>query len=147
MKKQAVLFLCTGNSARSQMAEAILKAEAGDRFDVYSAGMDPRPAIHPLAIEVMREIGLDLSGQSPKSISRFLGKVAIHHPIAVCAAAEGQCSRVWPFGGTMIGWAIDDPAAVEGSEEECLDAFRRARDAVQARITEWLSSLPRGATS
>ena len=103
MRKQAVLFLCTGNSARSQMAEAILKAEAGDRFDVYSAGMEPRPEIHPLTIEVMREVGLDLGGQYPKSISDFLGKVAIHHPIAVCAAAEGQCPRVWPFGGTMIG--------------------------------------------
>lgn len=139
MAKQAVLFLCTGNSARSQMAEAILKAEAGDRFEVYSAGMDPRPEIHPMTIEVMREIGLDLDGQYPKSLSLFLGKVAIRHPIAVCAAAEGRCPRVWPFGASMVGWGIDDPAAVEGSEETRLQAFRAARETVRSRIELWLS--------
>lgn len=140
MRKDAVLFLCTGNSARSQMAEAILKHLAGDRFDVYSAGLDPRP-IHPLTIEVMREAGVEMTGQYPKSVSEFLGKVAIRYPIAVCAAAEKQCPRVWPFGGTMVGWAIDDPAAVKGSDQSRLDAFREARETVRNRIEGWLSQF------
>jgi len=73
------LFLCTGNSCRSQMAEAFLRKWAGDRFDVYSAGLEPKAAIHPLAIEVMREVGIDISGQSPKDVTLYLGKVAFKY--------------------------------------------------------------------
>ena len=141
--KPTVLFLCTGNSARSQMAEAILRNLAGNRFDVRSAGLDPRP-IHPLTMEVMREAGIELTGQYPKSLGEFLGKVAVRYPIAVCAAAEQQCPRVWPFGGTMVGWAIEDPAAVIGSEPARLEAFRTARDAIRRRIEDWLSQFSEG---
>lgn len=138
MSKSTVLFLCTGNSARSQMAEALLRHLAEDRFEARSAGLDPRP-IHPLTIEVMREVGIELVGQYAKSLGDFLGKVPVRFPIAVCASAERHCPRIWPFGGTMDGWAIDDPAAVQGTGQERLEAFRTARDTIRSRIEKWLS--------
>jgi len=140
MSKPAVLFLCTGNSARSQMAEAFLRQMAGDRFEVHSAGLAPRP-IHPLTVSAMNEIGISLEGHRPKSLKEYLGKVAIRFPIAVCAAAEQQCPRIWPFGATMVGWAIDDPAAVDGTDAERLEAFRTARETIRSRIGDWLKQV------
>jgi len=122
------------------MAEALLRQMAGDRFEVHSAGLAPRP-IHPLTVSVMNEIGISLDGHRPKSLQEYLGKVAIRFPIAVCAAAEQQCPRIWPFGGTMVGWAIDDPAAATGTETERLEAFRAARETIRTRIEQWLQKF------
>src|SRR5687768_3643344 len=96
MTRQAVLFLCTGNSARSQMAEAFLRHLASDRFDAHSAGLKPNP-IHPLTHRVMAEIGIDTSGQVAKPTDRFLGKMPIHDAIIVCEKAHEHCPRIYPF--------------------------------------------------
>lgn len=139
MKKPSVLFLCTGNSARSQMAEAWLRKYAGDRFDVFSAGTDPK-GINPLTIQVMQEIGISLDGHRSKSISEYFGKQTVNHVIVVCSQADEQCPRVWPFVIQRHFWPFDDPAAATGSEQEKLAAFRRVRDEIEARIKEWIAS-------
>ena len=95
MEKQRVLFLCTGNSCRSQMAEAFLRGYAGQYFDVYSAGLEPKP-INPYTIQVMDEIGIDLSGQTSKGIDAYLGKVLFKYLITVCDDAEKNCPSTWP---------------------------------------------------
>ena len=138
MAKPVVLYLCTGNSARSQMAEALLKRNAPDRFEVYSAGLDPQ-GINPLTIQVLNELGIDISDQRSKSVSEFLGKVAITHALFVCANAEERCPSIYPFALNKHSWPFDDPAACAGSDAEKLDEFRRIRDEIDARICEWLS--------
>lgn len=140
MGKTKVLFLCTGNSARSQMAEAILRQRAGERFEVYSAGLEPK-AIHPYTVRVMEEIGYDLSGQHAKDITEFLGQKHFGYLITVCAHAEENCPRTFLGVSQRIHWPIADPAAFVGSEAETLEAFRRARDEVSAHITCLLTEL------
>ncbi|MCC7419112.1 MAG: arsenate reductase ArsC [Planctomycetaceae bacterium] len=142
MDKPLVLFICTGNSARSQMAEAFLRRLAGDRFDSQSAGRDPRP-IHPMTVRVMEEVGISLETHRPKSIREFLGRESVRHAIFVCAQAEEQCPAIWPYSRSSMSWPFDDPAAVEGSDEEKLQKFREVRDAIRTRITLWLESQPR----
>lgn len=137
MRKPTVLFLCTGNSARSQMAEALLRKHAGDNFEVMSAGTEPK-GIHPLTIEAMREVGLSMAEHRSKSLSEYLGKVSVNHVIVVCAQADEQCPRVWPFALQRHFWPFDDPAAATGTHEERLAAFRRIRDEIDARIKQWL---------
>lgn len=139
--KPIVLFLCTGNSARSQMAEGLLRAKAGDRFDAQSAGTDPSPAVHPLAVEAMREIGIDIDGQRPKPVEEFLGRRAARHLVIVCDGANRKCPRNFPGVLTRDFWPIDDPAAFRGSGSVALDRFRTARDAISARLDTWLASL------
>lgn len=141
MEKPAVLFLCTGNSARSQLAEALLRKHGGDRFDVYSAGTEPK-GIHPLTVRVLDEAGIDSSGQRSKGVQEFLGKLTIAYLIIVCGDADEKCPTGWP--GTMhrLFWPFSDPAAVEGSEEERVAAFRSARDTIEARIRQWLTEQP-----
>ena len=136
MKKPNVLFLCTGNSARSQMAEAILRKKAGEYFKVYSAGTDPK-GINPLTIKVMEEAGYDLSKHTSKHYNEFLGKVHMGIQIAVCSQAAEVCPR-FPGVGTKLSWPFDDPVSFEGSEEEKLDKFRITRDAIEKKIDEWL---------
>ncbi|MGA2621005.1 MAG: arsenate reductase ArsC [Thermoguttaceae bacterium] len=138
--RKNVLVLCTRNSARSQMAEALLRKLAGDRFNVYSAGLDPSP-IHPMVEPVMREIGLDVSAQRSKSVKEYLGKLTAHYLIVVCQNAERLCPRIYPGAGQRLFWPFPDPAAVEGTEEEQLAGFRRVRDEIAARLREWLSEL------
>ncbi|QDU38026.1 Arsenate-mycothiol transferase ArsC2 [Maioricimonas rarisocia] len=135
--KQHVIFLCTGNSARSQMAEAFLRKYGSDRFEPHSAGLEPRD-IHPLTHRVMEEAGISLEGHYPKTPDEFLGKVPIRHAIVVCERAERECPRLWPFGATVYSWPFDDPAAAEGTEEEQLKVFRNVRDAIERRIRRWL---------
>jgi len=140
MDKTRVLFLCTGNSARSQMAEAFLRHFAGDRFEVYSAGLEPK-GIHPLTRQVLAEAGLDISGQTSKALSQFLGTMPFGYLITVCSNAEARCP-VFPGVGARLHWPFDDPVAVEGDTAERLATFRRVRDAIAARIKAWLETNP-----
>lgn len=139
MTRPIVLFLCTANSARSQIAEALLRRRAGDRFEVRSAGLEPN-GIHPLTYRVMDEIGVSLEGHRSKPLSEFLGKVSAQYVIFVCENAERACPRIWPFAIRTACWPFADPAAAV-SERERLECFRRVRDAIDARIDAWLDEL------
>ena len=139
--KPAVLILCTGNTARSQMAEAFLKRYAGDSLEVYSAGYDPKE-INPLTCQVMAERGFDLSGQYAKGVTEFLGKKQFRYLIIVCAAAEAACPKQFPGVLFRLFWPFDDPAAATGTEEEKLAKFRQVRDKIEARLLAWLRELP-----
>jgi len=138
VNKTKVLFLCTGNSARSQMAEALLRHYAGDHFEAYSAGLEPQ-GIHPLTTRVMAEIGLPLTGQYAKDIREYLGRVHFGYLITVCADAEARCPSVFPGLGQRLHWAFEDPAAFVGSEEARLQKFRQVRDQIDQRIRDWLA--------
>jgi len=138
MTKSKVLFLCTGNSARSQMAEALLRHYAGDQYDVYSAGLDPK-GIHPMTVQVMEEIGIPLVGQHAKHVREYMGKLHFGYLITVCAAAEHQCPTTFPDISHRLHWSFDDPAAVEGTPEEKLEKFREIRDQINRRVQEWLT--------
>lgn len=134
-----VLFLCTGNTARSQMAEAILRQRAGDRFEVHSAGLEPTE-VRPETIAVLQEAGVPAAGLYSKGVDEYLGKMHLNYLITVCAHAEEHCPRIWPVGGQRIFWSIDDPAAVTGSDDERLAAFRSARDEIVRLVDEWLAT-------
>lgn len=136
MAKPKVLFLCTGNSARSQMAEAFLRNYAGDHFDVYSAGLEPRE-ISPYARRVMAEIGFDLRQHTSKGLLQFLGQVNFGYIITVCSKAEARCP-IFPGVSIRLYWPFDDPAEFEGRDEERLNKFREIRDQIDRRITDWL---------
>jgi arsenate reductase len=140
MDKTRVLFLCTGNSARSQMAEAFLRQLAGDRFEVFSAGLEPK-GIHPYTRQVLAEAGLDISGQTSKDVAQFLGRVHFGYLITVCSNAEARCP-IFPGVSVRLHWPFDDPAAAEGSEAERLACFRRVRDEIKAVIVAWLATNP-----
>lgn len=135
-KKLRVIFLCTGNSCRSQMAEALLRKYAEPLVEVYSAGLDPRP-IPPETYQVMQEIGVDISWQKPKSIFDFLGKQHFHYVITVCENAESRCP-IFPGAVYRLYWPFDDPAKAPGSYEERLRKFREVRDQIQTKILAWL---------
>ena len=141
MKKPRVLFLCIQNRARSQMAEAFLRHYAGDHFEVYSAGFEPAP-IHPSVYRVMEEVGLDLEGQYSKGVKEFFNQIYFGILITVCDKAEKRCPT-FPGLGERHYWPIEDPVAVEGTEEERLAAFRRARDQIEQYILTWLESRGR----
>ncbi len=136
MNPTRVLFLCTGNSARSQMAEALLRKHGGDRYEVHGAGLAPQE-INPYTRRVLAEIGLDMAGQSAKGLEVYLGKLHFGYLITVCANAEARCP-VFPGMGVRLHWPFDDPAAVAGSDAEKLAAFRRVRDQIEARILAWV---------
>ena len=132
-----VLFLCTHNSARSQMAEALLRRRAGDRYRACSAGTEPTD-VHPMTRRVLEEVGIDTSTLRSKPLSEFLGKVAPRYAIVVCAQAAESCPRLYPFAMTVLRWPLDDPSRVQGSEELQLAAFRRTRDEIDAKLRDWL---------
>jgi arsenate reductase (thioredoxin) len=132
-----VLFLCTGNSARSQMAEGLLRHFAGDHFEAYSAGLDPKPA-NPYAIQAMHEIGLDISSHTSKDVMDYLGRVHMSFVITVCSDAEARCP-IFPFSTQRLAWPYEDPAAFVGTEEETLAKFREVRDQISARLQLWLN--------
>jgi arsenate reductase len=140
MEKAKVLFLCTHNTARSQMAEAFLKKFAGDRFEVFSAGTEPRE-IDPLAQKVMAEAGLDLSQQRSKSVVDFLGKITVGYLIIVCEKVEENCPITFPGFRYRLYWPFEDPVAFVGSEVEKLAKFREVRDMIAARLRLWLREL------
>ena len=138
--KPRVLFLCTGNSARSQMAEGYLRQIAGERFEVVSAGTNPS-ALNPLAVEAMREIGIDIAGQRSKDVREFLD-TPIQHVVTVCDSARQQCP-IFPATVQSLHWDLSDPAAATGTHEEKLAVFRRVRDEIIARIDRaFCSPLP-----
>jgi arsenate reductase len=138
--KISVLFLCTGNSARSQMAEAFLRHYGGERFEAHSAGLEPKE-IHPYTVRVMEELGIDLSGQRSKDVMEYLGQRHFSYLITVCAHAEANCPKVFPGVGQRIHWALEDPAAFEGSEEAKLGKFRQIRDEIAERIQTWIDQV------
>jgi arsenate reductase len=138
MNKAKVLFLCTGNSARSQMAEAFLRKYAGDRFEAFSAGLEPK-GINPYTIQVMREIGIDVGQQTSKHLDQFLGKTNFGYVITVCDNAEKNCP-IFPGVSIRLHWSFEDPAALQGTPEERLAKFREVRDQIEAQLQAWLSS-------
>lgn len=138
MRSTTVLFLCTGNSARSQMAEGFLRHLAGDRFEVASAGTHPF-GLNPNAVAVMREIGLDISNQRSKSVNDFHGE-PFDYVITVCDSARESCP-VLPGAGRMLHWSFEDPAVAQGSLEERMKVFRRVRDAITERIRQFAEGL------
>jgi arsenate reductase len=132
-EKQRVLILCTGNSARSQMAEGILRALNGEEYDVESAGVEPS-RVRPEAIAAMREIGIDISSHHSKSVDEFVGQ-HFDYVITVCDNAKESCP-VFPAETKRIHWSFTDPAAVSGNEKVRLAAFRKVRDEIRERLRE-----------
>ncbi len=130
-----VLFLCTGNSARSQMAEGMMRSLSGDHWDVKSAGIFPSH-VHPLAIRVMEEVGIDISKQESKSLDPFWGQ-DFDYIITLCDYAAMACPA-FPGEGKRIHWSLEDPAAAIGTIEERLAVFRRVRDEIKARLEAFL---------
>lgn len=139
--KPVVLFLCTGNSARSQMAEALLRHHSGDRFDAHSAGLEPKSAVHPMALRALEEIGVSTEGLRPKPSRDYLGKVAVSDAIIVCSRANDSCPHVYPFALRTHYWPFEDPAACDGPEHEQLEKFREVRDAIDARLCDWIQEI------
>jgi arsenate reductase (thioredoxin) len=133
--KERVLFVCTGNRARSQMAEGLLRHLADDSFDVYSAGTAPS-GISELTIEAMREIGIDVSSQRSKSVAEFDGQ-QFDHVITVCDAARETCP-VFP-GGKQLHWSVEDPSDAEARGIPLVDAFRAAREELRQRIEAFVA--------
>lgn len=132
-----VIFLCTGNSARSQMAEAFLREYGEDQYEAHSAGLKPK-GIHPLTVKVMEEVGISLEGQSSKGVGEYLGKVHFPYVFTVCGHAEENCPSVFLTQGKHVHWGFEDPAAFEGSHQEKLDKFRGIRDQIKEKILNWL---------
>ncbi len=129
MSKPVVLILCTGNSCRSHLAEGILREAAGDLFEVHSSGSKPAGYVHPKAIEVMKEIGVDISGHASKHMNEFIGK-KIDTLITVCGNADQACP-LFPGQVNHYHWGFDDPAHAQGTEEEIFVVFRRVRDQIK----------------
>lgn len=130
MSKPVVLILCTGNSCRSHMAEGILRQAAKDLFEVRSAGSKPAGYVHPQAIEVLKEIGIDISTHTSKHMNEFLNK-HVDTVITVCGNADQACP-VFPGQLNRYHWGFDDPAHAAGSKKEIVDCFRRVRDQIKA---------------
>ena len=146
MDKKRVLLLCTGNSARSQMAEALLRRLGGDRFEVYSAGLELKGGVNPFAIRAMAELGDDLTAHYVKHLDEFAGKIEFDYLITVCGHAEETCP-FFPGMGQRLHWPFEDPAAFAGSDEERMEKFREVRDQIRARIVSWLADgMPDGET-
>ncbi len=133
--KKRVLILCTGNSARSQMAEGLLRHAAGDRFAVFSAGTRPS-IVRPEAISVMQEIGIDISGHRSKSVNEFDGQ-QLDYVITVCDNARESCP-LFPAAAKRLHWPFEDPASVQGSDDERKAAFRKVREQIEIRIASFV---------
>jgi arsenate reductase len=140
-RRPNVLFVCNKNGARSQMVEALLRKYAGDRFNVFSAGLHPEPEIHPLALKVMEEIGVSLEGQRAKSTKEYMAKITPNYLIITMKRDEEHCPRMFPGMQCRLEWPFDDPRQVDGTAEERLDAFRRVRDQIDERVRDWLEDM------
>jgi arsenate reductase len=136
MIKTKVLFVCTENSSRSQMAEGFLRHLAGDRFEVFSAGAQPT-GLNPTAAEVMKQIGIDISAQHAKDVAQFLGK-SFQYVIRVCDKVREKCP-VLPGAIWYLDWSFEDPAAALGTAAEKLVAFRRVRDQIEEKTIEFVA--------
>ena len=139
MEKQRVLFLCTGNSARSQMAEAYLRTYSRNKFVVCSAGLEPT-IINHYTVKILEEDGIDTSSQYAKSIEKYIGKIQFNYLITVCANAEERCP-MFPGMGIRLHWPFEDPAAFKGNEEEKMGKFREIRDQIEAKAKKLAAYL------
>ncbi len=141
MEKKKVLFVCVHNSARSQMAEAFLNLLAGDRFEAESAGLEPG-SLNPLAVEVMQEIGIDISGNRTKGVFDFIkqGKL-FHYVITVCDETSGNRCPAFVGYAKRMHWNFPDPSALQGTYDERLEETRKIRDAIKARIETWIKEV------
>ncbi len=137
--KPLVLILCTGNSCRSHLAEGILRAEVGDLLEVASAGSRPAGFVHPMAVQVMREIGLDISGHRSKHLDEFLAS-PVSTVITVCGNADQVCPH-FPGQLSRYHWGFDDPAHAAGTDEEKLACFRRVRDEIRSVFTAYACGI------
>ena len=135
MNKRRVLFLCTHNSPRSQMAEGFLRSLAGDRFEVASAGTEAT-RVHPLAVRAMAEVGIDIGGHTSKVVDKFVEQ-PWDYVITVCDDANEACP-VFPKKSSRLHWSFQDPSQASGTEDQRFDVFRRVRDQVNARLVDWL---------
>jgi arsenate reductase (thioredoxin) len=135
--KKRVLFLCTGNSCRSQMAEALLRELAANEFDAKSAGTNPT-RVNPTAVRVMAEIAIDITGQHSKSVDEMKGQ-QFDYVITVCDRAREACP-VFPHDAKKLHWGFEDPAEATGTEEERLSVFRQVRDEIAERVREFLGA-------
>ena len=134
-----VLFLCTGNSCRSQMAEAWLRELGGESFHVYSAGREPH-GVNPYTITVMEELGIDMRTHRSKHLNEFIREADFDYLITVCGDADENCP-FFPGMGTRLHWPFEDPAAFDGPEPEKLALFQRVRDQINAKIQSWLDEM------
>ena len=135
--KFTILILCTANSARSQMAEGLLRDLAGEQFEIYSAGSKPS-TVNPFAIRAMQQRGLDIRHHHSKHLNQFID-VPFDYVITVCDNAAESCP-IFPGPSQRIHWGFPDPAAVEGSDEALLEAFRVVRDAIEQQLRQWLNA-------
>ena len=143
MARMNVLIVCTGNSARSQMAEGLLRHMAGDLLEVHSAGMEPK-GINPLAIAAMAELGIDISHHRSKSVREFMGQMLVHQLIIVCDHAYGSCPRIFPGMIQRHFWPFEDPAVAEGTEADRLARFREVRDQIAQKLRQWVEDIRSG---
>ena len=134
-----ILILCTGNSCRSHLAEGILRAAVGESAEVASAGSDPAGYVHPMAVEVMKEIEIDISAHTSKHLDEFLQR-EVHTVITVCGNADQACP-IFPGQAEKHHWPFDDPAKVTGSEEEIRAVFRRVRDEIRAKFEAYAAEI------
>ena len=137
MTKTRVMFLCTGNSARSQMAEGFLRHLAADRFDAISAGVEPK-GVHPLATQVMREVGVDISNHRSKDVADLLQE-KVDWVVTVCDRAKERCP-IFPFAFRKEHWSLEDPADAKGTEEQRRAVFRRIRDEIEGRVRTFVQT-------
>jgi arsenate reductase len=134
-----VLFLCTGNSCRSQIAEAWLRELGGESFEVHSAGLEPH-GVNPFTITVMEELGIDMSAHRSKHLDEFLNDAKFDYLITVCGNADERCP-FFPGMGKRLHWPFEDPAAFDGPEPEKLAVFRKVRDQIKDKIQSWLDEI------
>ena len=139
MAKPLILILCTGNSCRSHLAEGILRAAVGESAEVASAGSDPAGYVHPMAVEVMKEIKIDISAHTSKHLDGFLQR-EVHTVITVCGNADQACP-IFPGQAEKHHWPFDDPAKATGSEEEIRAVFRRVRDEIRAKFEAYAAEI------
>ena len=139
MSKPLLLILCTGNSCRSHLAEGILRVAVEDAVEVASAGSVPAGYVHPMAVEVMAEIGIDISGHTSKHLNEFL-EHEVHTVITVCGNADSECP-VFPASVEKHHWPFEDPARAEGGEEEVRAVFRRVRDEIRGKFETYARGL------
>lgn len=137
-----VLFLCADNSIRSQLGEALMRHRAGDRFEVQSAGLAPKP-VHPLADAVLHEIGVDVGPMSSKPIGPFLGRRPVRYAVILRAPDEKNAPRVFPFATRTLRWNVGDPISSDESDAEALEHVRRVRDQIDRHVREWIVELDR----
>ena len=139
MAKPLILILCTGNSCRSHLAEGILRAAVGESAEVASAGSDPAGFVHPMAVEVMKEIGIDISAHTSKHLDGFLQR-EVHTVITVCGNADQACP-IFPGQAEKHHWPFDDPAKATGSEGEIRAVFRRVRDEIRVEFEAYAAEI------